>query len=46
MIKRGQTKLTKPHGLVPSAAGKLTLSFVPSKNYALVNAIEVNDESE
>ena len=34
------------HGLVPSAAGKLTLSFVPSKNYALVNAIEVNDEAE
>ena len=34
------------HGLVPSAAGKLTLSFVPSKNYALVNAIEVNDESK
>jgi hypothetical protein len=34
------------HGLVPTAGGKLTLSFVPTKNYALVNAIEVNDESE
>jgi len=28
------------------AGGKLILSFVPTKNYALVNAIEVNDESE
>jgi len=34
------------HGLVPTAGGKLTLSFVPTKNYALVNAIEVNDETE
>lgn len=34
------------HGLVPTAGGKLILSFVPTKNYALVNAIEVNDESE
>jgi hypothetical protein len=34
------------HGLVPSASGKLTLSFIPTRNYALLNAIEVNDESK
>jgi len=34
------------HGLVPNATGNLKLSFVPIKNYAQVNAIEVNDESE
>ena len=32
-------------GLQPNALGKLYLSFVPSKNYALINAIEVVDES-
>lgn len=34
------------HGLKPNAQGQLALDFVPSKNYALVNAIEVVDESQ
>jgi hypothetical protein len=34
------------HGLPASAMGKLLLSFVPVKNYACVNAIEVVDESK
>ncbi len=33
------------HGLEPNAQGKLALSFVPVRNYACVNAIEVVDES-
>ncbi|SPE29273.1 conserved hypothetical protein [Acidobacteriia bacterium SbA2] len=33
------------HGLEPDAHGLLRLSFVPSRNYAMVNAIEVVDES-
>ena len=33
------------HGLVPNAQGLLVLSFVPTENYAEVNAIEVVDES-
>jgi hypothetical protein len=33
------------HGLEPNAQGLLDLSFVPSENYAEVNAIEVVDES-
>jgi hypothetical protein len=32
-------------GLVPNAQGKLVFSFVPIKNYACLNAIEVVDES-
>jgi hypothetical protein len=32
-------------GLRPNGLGKLEISFVPSKNYALVNAIEVIDQS-
>ena len=32
------------HSLEPNAQGKLVLSFVPVKNYACVNAIEVQDE--
>jgi len=32
-------------GLKPNAQGKLLISFVPSKNYASVSAIEVSDES-
>ncbi len=32
------------HGLKPNAQGKLVLSFVPVKNYACVNAIEVVPE--
>lgn len=34
------------HGLKPNGQGKLLLSFVPSKNYASVAAIEVVDESQ
>lgn len=33
------------HGLRPNPQGKLALEFVPVKNYAVVNAIEVVDES-
>jgi hypothetical protein len=34
------------HALPASATGKLLLTFVPVKNYACVNAIEVVDESQ
>jgi hypothetical protein len=34
------------HGLRPNAQGKLMLSFVPIRNYASVQAIEVVDESK
>lgn len=34
------------HGIEPNAAGLIVLSFIPVKNYACVNAIEVTDESE
>ena len=34
------------HALPASAAGKLFLTFVPVKNYACVDAIEVEDESK
>ena len=34
------------HGLEPNAAGQLVISFIPVKNYACVNALEVVDESE
>jgi hypothetical protein len=34
------------HGIEPNAAGQIVLSFVPVKNYACVNAIEVTDESQ
>jgi Malectin domain len=33
------------HGLEPDAQGKLILSFVPVRDYACINAIEVEDES-
>jgi hypothetical protein len=33
------------HGLTANAQGKIVLSFVPVVNYASVNAIEVEDES-
>jgi hypothetical protein len=33
------------HGLEPDPHGLLRLSFVPSRNYAMLNAIEVIDES-
>jgi hypothetical protein len=32
------------HSLQPNAQGKLVFSFVPVKNYACINAIEVLDE--
>ena len=39
--------LTKTlHGLEPNAAGLIVLNFVPVRNYACVNAIEVSDESQ
>lgn len=34
------------HGLRPNAQGKLVLAFVPVKNYACLNALEVLDESK
>jgi hypothetical protein len=33
------------HGLEPDAEGKLNFSFVPVRDYACINAIEVEDES-
>jgi malectin (di-glucose binding ER protein) len=33
------------HSLAPNAQGKIVLSFVPVRNYACINAIEVLDES-
>lgn len=32
------------HGIEPNAAGLIVLSFVPVKNYACVNALEVTEE--
>jgi len=34
------------HNLEPDAQGKLNLSFVPVRDYACVNAIEVEDDSD
>jgi len=34
------------HGLQPSAQGKLSISMIPSRNYACINALEVVDESK
>jgi hypothetical protein len=34
------------HGLEPNAQGKLLISFVPVKNYAFINGIEIVDESK
>jgi len=34
------------HGLRPNPQGKIELTFVPIKNYACINAIEVVDEGE
>ena len=34
------------HGLKPNAAGLLVLSFVPVKNYAVINALAVVEESK
>jgi hypothetical protein len=34
------------HNLQPDAQGKLVLSFVPVRDYACVDALEVEEESE
>ena len=34
------------HGLEPNAQGKLVVSFVPVRNYAFVNGLEIVDESK
>jgi hypothetical protein len=34
------------HGIEPNAAGLIVLRFVPVKNYACIDAIEVTDESQ
>ena len=34
------------HGLEPDAEGKLNFSFVPERDYACINALEVEDESQ
>jgi hypothetical protein len=34
------------HNLQPNAEGKLLLTFVPVRDYALINALEVEDESD
>jgi hypothetical protein len=34
------------HGLQPDHQGRLVLSLLPAKNFALVNALEVTDESQ
>jgi hypothetical protein len=43
---RGQNRAVEKtfHGLTPNAQDKLMLSFVPVRNYALVNAIEIVPE--
>jgi hypothetical protein len=33
------------HGIVPTAQGKIELSFIPVKDYPSINAIEVEEES-
>ena len=33
------------HGIKPNARGKLLIAFEPTRNYACINAIEVEDES-
>ncbi len=33
------------HGIEPTAQGKLNISFIPVRNYACINALEVVDES-
>ena len=34
------------HGLQPDHQGRLVLSLLPAKNFGLVNALEVTDESK
>jgi hypothetical protein len=34
------------HGIEPNAQGNVLLSFVPRKNYAMISAIELIDESD
>jgi hypothetical protein len=33
------------HGIEPNHQGKLVLSLVPNKNFPLINALEIFDES-
>jgi hypothetical protein len=49
IIKRSpkdQTTVETFHGLEPDARGVLAFDFIPHANYALVNAIEILDESK
>ncbi len=41
----GKALIKTFHGLKPNPQGQLALDFVPVKNYALIDAIEVVDES-
>jgi len=34
------------HELQPNPQGKLVISLVPSRNYASINALEIEDESK
>ena len=42
----GRATTFSAHGLEPDAQGKLSISLVPIRNYACVNAVEVLDESK
>ena len=41
----GRADVLTVHGLEPDAQGKITVSLVPVRNYASINAMEVIDES-
>ena len=43
---RDQTAVETFHGLEPDVRGVLALDFVPKNNFALINAIEILDESK
>jgi hypothetical protein len=34
------------HGIKPDHQGRIVLSLLPAKNFALINALEVTDESK
>jgi hypothetical protein len=38
--------VTTFHNLEPNHQGQLVLSFVPNKNFPLINALEVFDETK
>jgi hypothetical protein len=42
----GKMLMKTIHGVRPDADGKLRLVFAPSRNYAMVNTIEIEDESK